>query len=66
MNIAKNMEAIFVAALIVAGVTSYATAAVPTSRAAHSATVVAAADTNAMPTVVVTAKRLSAEQKAAL
>jgi hypothetical protein len=65
MNIAKNMEAIFVAALIVAGVTGYATAAVPTFHAARS-TVVAAADTNAIPTVVVTAKRLSAEQKAAL
>jgi Flp pilus assembly protein CpaB len=65
MNIAKNMEAIFVAALIVAGVTSYATAAVPTFHAARS-TVDAVADAGAMPTVVVTAKRLSAAQKAAL
>ena len=71
MNIAKNMEAIFVAVLVLAGITSYATAAVPKFHAAlnpattHSVTV-ATADTNAMPTVVVTAKRLTAEQKAAL
>jgi hypothetical protein len=29
MNIAKNMEAIFLAALVIAGATSFATAAVP-------------------------------------
>jgi len=65
MNIAKNMEAIFVAALIVAGLTGYATAAVPAFHAAHSTTV-AVADAGTIPTVVITAKRLSAEQKAAL
>ncbi len=63
MNIAKNMEAIFVAALIVAGLTGYATAAAPTFHAAQSGV---NADAGAMPTVVVTAKRLTAEQKAAL
>jgi hypothetical protein len=69
MNIAKNMEAIFVAALVVAGLTSYATAAVPKFHAAlRPAAIVAVADTqtNAMPTVVIAAKRLTAEQKAAL
>jgi hypothetical protein len=67
MNIAKNMEAIFVAALVVAGLTGYATAAVPKFHTAlHPAAIVASADASAMPTVVITAKRLSAEQKAAL
>jgi len=71
MNIAKNMEAIFVTVLVLAGVTSYATAAVPAFHAAlHPAAVVASAGTNvtanAIPTVVIAAKRLTAEQKAAL
>jgi len=65
MNIAKNMEAIFVAALIVASLTGYATAAMPAFQAAHPS-VVAVADAGTIPTVVVTAKRLSAAQKAAL
>jgi hypothetical protein len=71
MNIAKNMEAIFVTVLALAGITSYATAAVPKFHAAlHPAATrsvaVASAGTNAMPTVVIAAKRLTAEQKAAL
>jgi D-arabinose 1-dehydrogenase-like Zn-dependent alcohol dehydrogenase len=69
MNIAKNMEAIFVAILVLAGVTSYATAAVPKFHAAlRPAAIVAVAGTStkAIPTVVIAAKRLTAEQKAAL
>lgn len=61
MNIAKNMEAIFVAAIVVASATSFATAAV---RAPEVITV--KAEASAMPTVTVTAKRLTAEEKAAL
>jgi hypothetical protein len=68
MNIAKNMEAIFVAAIVVASATSFATAAVPAAFAPHStpAIVVAPADVAVLPTVTVTAKRLSAAEKAAL
>jgi hypothetical protein len=75
MNIAKNMEAIFVAAIVVASATTFATAAVPATRAfapiatrvaAPAAAVVAKADTSAMQVVTVTAKRLSAAEKAAL
>ena len=68
MNIAKNMEAIFVAIIAVAAATSLATAAVPKFRAAPAAssTLVASADQATMHTVYVSAKRLSAEEKAAL
>jgi len=68
MNIAKNMEIIFVAAAIVAGATSFATAAdgrVDVYLPADKAVVVAKADIT-MPTVTVTAKRLSAAEKAVL
>jgi len=67
MNIAKNMEAIFVAVVLVAGVTTFATAAAPATRAATPAAAVAVkADTGAMQVVTVTAKRLTAAEKAAL
>ncbi len=70
MNIAKNMEAIFVAiiAIAIAAATSLATAAVPKFRAAPaaSAALVAPADQATMHTVYVSAKRLSAAEKAAL
>lgn len=66
MNIAKNMEAIFVAIIAVAAAaTSLATAAVPKLRAAP-APIAASADQATMHTVYVSAKRLSAEEKAAL
>ncbi|QYG05852.1 hypothetical protein [Janthinobacterium sp. PAMC25594] len=66
MNIAKNMEAIFVAIIaIAAAATSLATAAVPKFRAAP-APIAASADQATMHTVYVSAKRLSAEEKAAL
>ncbi len=75
MNIAKNMEAIFVAAIVVASAASFATAAVPAARVtAPIATTVSApvvkllakADTSAMQVVTVSVKRLSAAEKAAL
>ena len=65
MNIAKNMEAIFVAIIAIAAATSIATASVPTFRAAP-ATIVASSDAVTTHVVYVSAKRLSAEEKAAL
>ena len=63
MNIAKNMEAIFVAAIVVISATSFATAAVP---AIHAAPAVVKADAAKMQVVTITAKRLTAAEKAAL
>ena len=65
MNIAKNMEIIFVAALALASVTTIATAAVPAHRANAAVALHAASDTN-MAVVTITAKRLTAAQKAQL
>ena len=65
MNIAKNMEAIFVAIVAIAAATSLATAAVPKFRAAP-ATIAASSDAVTTHVVYVSAKRLSAEEKAAL
>ena len=68
MNIAKNMEIIFVAATVIAGATSFATAADEYDAvvAAPVAKVVVLDKAAAMPTVTVTAKRLTAAEKAAL
>jgi hypothetical protein len=64
MNIAKNMEAVFVATVILAGVATYATAKVnPVAVPAPAAKV---ATQERMVTIVVTTKRLTAAQKAAL
>lgn len=62
MNLIKNMEAVFVAVVILAGVATYATAKVAPAPvpAAQAATV------NKMATVVVSTKRLTAAQKAQL
>ena len=65
MNIAKNMEAIFVAAIVIVGATTMATAAVPAHHAAKAA-VASKADAGAMQVVTVSAKRLTAAEKAAL
>ena len=62
MNIAKNMEAVFVATVILAGVATYATAKV-TPVPAPAAKV---ATQERMVTIVVSTKRLTAAQKAAL
>ncbi|MHA4870655.1 hypothetical protein ACXZ1M_23465 [Duganella sp. PWIR1] len=66
MSIAKHMEIIFVAATVIAGATTFATAAddrADFSMPAAKVAVVAKAD---MPTVTVSAKRLTAAEKAAL
>ncbi|WP_374584336.1 hypothetical protein [Pseudoduganella sp.] len=65
MNIAKNMEFIFLAAVALVGATGFATAAAPLKASAPAA-VVAKADVAAMPVVTVKAKRLTAAEKAAL
>ncbi|MES2019486.1 MAG: hypothetical protein V4484_23590 [Pseudomonadota bacterium] len=57
MNLVKNMEAVFVAIVILAGITTYATAKVTTGPVAAKEKV---------STVVVTGKRLTPAQKAAL
>jgi hypothetical protein len=72
MNISKNMEAIFVVATLTLGVAAYASAALPshtTSAMTPTAVVkVSTAQQAALPTyvVVVTAKRLTPAEKAAL
>lgn len=65
MNIAKNMEFIFLGAVALIGATGFAIAAVP-QKAAAPAAIVVKADVQNMPVVTVTAKRLSAAEKAAL
>lgn len=67
MNIAKNMELIFIAALALVSATTLASAAVPAHRAAPAIVATAVTQANApMAVVTITAKRLSAAQKAAL
>ena len=61
MNIIKNMETVFVAALIVAGFTTFATANVVVNTPAAPAATEAK-----MTTVVVSTKRLTAAEKARL
>lgn len=64
MNISKNMEFIFSAIVLLATATNFATAGVP-ARAVGKAAVVAASDIH-MQVVKVSAKRLTAAEKAAL
>lgn len=68
MNIAKNMEAIFLAAATLAGATLVTTAVAATPATKHIVTTAPAAQAAAgkMQVVVITAKRLSAAEKAAL
>jgi len=67
MDLSKNMEFIFVGALALIGVTAAAGAAVPKLLAARAPVVHVAAAQNVAPAVVVVkAKRLTAEEKAAL
>ena len=68
MNIAKHMESIFVAAAVIAGATSFASATeADATRLALSAPVTQTVVHQArMQVVVVTATRLSAAEKAAL
>ena len=65
MNIAKNMEAIFLTAIVLSGAMSFASAAIPAhlSARAHHADL---AEAGPMQVVTVSAHRLSAAQKASL
>lgn len=68
MNVLKNMEAIFLGTLILAGATSYASAAIP-AHLHHGARVSVEQTTvggQQMAVVKVTAKRLSAAEKASI
>lgn len=68
MNIAKNMEVIFIAAVALIGSASLATAGAPVRHAVPAA-IVSQADTAQdvpMQVVTVSAKRLSAAEKAQL
>lgn len=61
MNIAKNMEAIFLAAIVLVSATGFATASAPAAPAARATAQLEAP----MQVVTVSAKRLSAAEKAA-
>jgi hypothetical protein len=62
MNIAKNMEALFISAIAVVAAASFATAAVPAQVPAGAA---AAPFVGKMQVVTIVGKRLSAAEKAA-
>ncbi|WP_332862878.1 hypothetical protein [Janthinobacterium svalbardensis] len=65
MNALKNMEITFVAAAIIAIGASFATAGAHTVEVSASSTVVAQAADSTMPVVTVSARRLTAAEKAA-
>ncbi len=65
MNIAKNMEAIFLAAIALVSVTGLATASGPADVASRAPLSAVAPDAAPMQIVTVSAKRLSAAEKAA-
>ena len=66
MNVLKNMEVIFAAAASLALVTSYATASAPVLEVPAAAFASVNAAPAKMPVVIVSAKRLTAAEKAAL
>jgi hypothetical protein len=66
MNVRKNFEAVFLAASVLATFAAYATAEVPVTRATKAAAADVAAVDPHMTIVTVTAKRLTAAEKAAL
>lgn len=63
MNVLKNMEAIFLVAAVLAGVSTYASAAIPAARALHASQVSVEGDSK-IAVVKVTAKRMTAIEKA--
>ncbi|NVI83336.1 hypothetical protein [Janthinobacterium sp. BJB401] len=65
MNALKNMEFTFVAAAIIAIGASFATAGANTVEVSASSTVIAQAADSTMPVVTVSARRLTAAEKAA-
>ncbi|MES2297738.1 MAG: hypothetical protein V4582_11890 [Pseudomonadota bacterium] len=64
MNIAKNMEVIFVVAIALFGISSFASAAVPSHYHHVRKAAVAVQDDGQVTVVKVSAKRLTAAQKA--
>jgi 2-methylaconitate cis-trans-isomerase PrpF len=65
MNALKNMEITFVAAAIIAIGASFVTAGANTLAVSASGTVIAQAADSTMPVVTVSARRLTAAEKAA-
>ncbi|KAB0332069.1 hypothetical protein D3C87_520720 [compost metagenome] len=65
MNALKNMEITFVAAAIIAIGASFATAGANTVEVSATSTVIAQAADSTMPVVTVSARRLTAAEKAA-
>lgn len=65
MKVRKNLEAVFLAASVMATFAAYATAEVPVVRAQSAVAVQAAADSK-MQVVVIKGERMSAAEKAAL
>ncbi|MCC7644309.1 Uncharacterised protein [Janthinobacterium lividum] len=65
MHALKNMEITFVAAAIIAIGASFATAGANTLEVSASSTVIAQAADSTMPVVTVSARRLTAAEKAA-
>ena len=65
MRALKNMEITFVAAAIIAIGASFATAGANTVEVSASSTVIAQAADSTMPVVTVSARRLTAAEKAA-
>lgn len=66
MNIAKNMEIIFVAAVALVSMTGLANAAATQSRRIEPPQAVKVSEAPAMTVITVSAKRLTAEEKARL
>ncbi|ATQ78063.1 hypothetical protein CR152_28815 [Massilia violaceinigra] len=64
MKVRKNLEAVFLAATVMVTFAAYATADVPVRASAAPARAAAVADSN-VTVVVVSAKRLTAAEKAA-
>lgn len=65
MNALKNMEITFVAAAIIAIGASFATSGANTLEVSATSTVIAQAADSTMPVVTVSARRLTAAEKAA-
>ncbi|HEY0061350.1 MAG TPA: hypothetical protein VGC21_04470 [Telluria sp.] len=65
MNIRKEFEAVFVAAVVVTSFAAYATAKVPSIQVAQATPAAVVADSK-MSVVVVKGKRLTAAEKAAI
>jgi hypothetical protein len=63
MNVLKHMEAIFLVAAVLAGASTYASAAIPDARSAYKAQVSVEGDSK-IAVVKVVARRLSAAEKA--